>query len=134
MCRQSPHTPAHGFMANEGLKPVLHQDVRVRRSCCPCSYWGRFNTQLWTNIADRQILLPTDRQSGEVNTNVVCCKRGLTNVPVLIRPERSASHATKNIASSPKPIDNTVAALSKARCTKIAFPKCKKLSSCTEWA
>ena len=58
------------------LKPVLHQGVRVRRSCCSSTYSGRFNTHLWMNKAGRRILLPTDRHSHEVNTNVACCKRG----------------------------------------------------------
>ena len=30
----------------EIIKPVLHQGVRVRRSCCSCTYSGRFNTHL----------------------------------------------------------------------------------------
>ena len=60
------------------LKPVLHQGVRVRRSCCSCTYSGRFNTHLWMKKAGRRILLPTDRHSYEVNTNVVCCKRGFS--------------------------------------------------------
>ena len=58
------------------LKPLLHQDVRVRRSCCSCTYSGGFNTHLWMNKAGRRILLPTDRHSHEVNTKVACCKRG----------------------------------------------------------
>ena len=92
LCVTLPHLPGFVRMRSRAtsylLKPVLHQDVRVCRLCCSCSYSGRLNTHLWTNMAGRRILLPTDRHSYEVNTTALF---GWL-FPLLLPASEAASH------------------------------------------